>query len=216
MSVEADILKALAAAVRDGREEEVVERCLQALDAGVEPREVVREGLCLGMRSAGELYERHEYFLPELLLASEAMHAGIRALSPSLRRTGITEEGEAVVLGVVEGDVHEIGKNLVAVMLEAEGYRVIDLGFDVPPSTFAEALARSGARILALSTMMTTTLPAMRRTVELARGMRPRPVVVVGGAPLTPSLAEDMGADGYGESAAAAPGLLRSLSLGRA
>ncbi|MGQ9475777.1 MAG: cobalamin B12-binding domain-containing protein [Actinomycetota bacterium] len=214
MSVEEDILEALAAAVRDGRDEEVEEKCLQALRAGVEPTEVVREGLCRGMRNAGELYERNEYFLPELLLASEAMHSGIRTLSPFLRRSETTAEGEAVVLGVVEGDVHEIGKNLVAVMLEAEGYRVIDLGFDVSPSTFTEALERSGARILALSTMMTTTLPVMRLTVELARKMRPRPIVVVGGAPLTPALAKDMGADGYGENAAGAPALLRSLSEG--
>lgn len=205
-------LDALARAVMEGLEEEVVARCRKSLEGGVEPREVLRGGLCRGMRLAGELYERHEYFLPELLLASEAMQAGMHAVAPALRPSESAEgEGATVVLGVVKGDVHEIGKNLVKVMLEAEGFRVVDLGVDVPPERFVEELHKRGAAILALSTMMTTTLPAMRRTVELARETEPCPLVIVGGAPLTPALAADLGADGYGESAASAPSIIRAL-----
>jgi methanogenic corrinoid protein MtbC1 len=116
-----------------------------------------------------------------------------------------------VVLGVVEGDVHEIGKNLVGVMLEAEGYKVIDLGFDVPPHRFIEEVKTKGAKVLALSTMMTTTLPAMRATVRLAQGLDPRPLTVVGGAPLSAAVAADIGADGYEDNATKAPTLIRRL-----
>ncbi len=206
------MLDDLARAVMEGLEGEVVEGCRKALKEGMEPQEVLREGLCRGMHRAGELYEKHEYFLPELLLASEAMQAGMRAVAPALRLYGgAAEGGPVVVLGVVRGDVHEIGKNLVGVMLEAEGFRVVDLGIDVPPERFIEELQGRAARILALSTMMTTTLPAMRRTVELAREVEPRPLVVVGGAPLTSALAADLGADGYEETAARAPALIRAL-----
>lgn len=209
------VLSSIAAAVRDGAEEVAASRCEEALAAGVAAREIIQNGLCRGMREAGDLYDRHEYFLPELLMASEAMHAGMRAVLPSLRESGALDAGETVVLGVVEGDVHEIGKNLVAAMLEAEGYRVIDLGYDVPPQRFLDETRASGAGVLALSTMMTTTLPNMRRTVELARSLEPRPVIVVGGAPLSSDVAADMGADGYGESAAGAPSLIGSL-IGKA
>ncbi len=211
MASKRDLLDAAADGVRLGREEDAVSACEKALGEGLEAREIVREGLCRGMHEAGDLYERHEYFLPELLLASEAMYAGIAAVKPSLRPEPDAEGGEAVVLGVVEGDVHEIGKNLVGVMLEADGHRVIDLGFDVAPRRFLDQVRESGARILALSTMMTTTLPAMRRTVELALAMHPRPVILVGGAPLSPAMASDMGADGYEDNAARVPALIRGL-----
>lgn len=206
-----ELLEVVAAAVRDGLEEEVLSRCEEALAAGIPAREIIQEGLCPGMKEAGELYERHEYFLPELLVAAEAMHAGIRMALPHLGESGALGSSETVVLGVVEGDVHEIGKNLVAAMLEADGHRVIDLGYDVPPRRFLEEVREKGARVLALSTMMTTTLPNMRRTVELARAMADPPLIVVGGAPLSQAVAADMGADGYGENAAGASALLRSL-----
>ncbi|RJP26842.1 MAG: cobalamin-binding protein [Actinobacteria bacterium] len=211
MSAESRIMDDIAAAVTRGMDEEAVSLCAKAIGEGTGAREIIREGLSRGMHEAGELYERHEYFLPELLLASEAMHAGIEAVVPSLQPAQDTGGGETVVLGVVEGDVHEIGKNLVAVMLEAEGYRIVDLGYDVAPERFIDGLRANGARVLALSTMMTTTIPNMRRTVELARELEPRPLIVVGGAPLSGSVATDMGADGYGENSARAPGLIRSL-----
>jgi dimethylamine corrinoid protein len=211
MSSKDETLEAIATAVRRGSEDEAVSLCAKALGDGIGPREIVTAGLCRGMHEAGELYESNEYFLPELLIASDAMHAGIQALVPSLQAAEDTADGGTVVLGVVEGDVHEIGKNLVAVMLEAEGHRVIDLGFDVSPESFLAGLKNNGARVLALSTMMTTTLPNMRRTVELASGLDPKPVIIVGGAPLSAAVAEDMGADGYEDNAAKVPGLIRSL-----
>jgi len=211
MSTEQEALDAIAAAVRQGSEEDTISRCDRALGEGMPAHEIIKDGLCRGMHEAGELYERNEYFLPELLLASEAMHAGIQALTLSLKSGDAITERETVVLGVVEGDVHEIGKNLVAVMLEAEGYKVIDIGYDVPPQRFMENIDSNGARVLALSTMMTTTLPAMRRTVELAQALTPRPLIIVGGAPLSSAVADDMGADGYEDNAARVPGLIQSL-----
>lgn len=211
MEPENEALEAVAAAVRDGREEDTVSLCERALLDGMGAREIIREGLSRGMHEAGELYERHEYFLPELLLASEAMHAGIAVLVPSLQAGDETGERETVVLGVVEGDVHEIGKNLVGVMLEAEGYRVIDLGYDVAPQRFLAEVQENGAQVLALSTMMTTTLPNMRATVELARSLADPPLIIVGGAPLSLAVASDMGADGYEDNAAKVPGLIVSL-----
>lgn len=211
MSNKQEILDDIAAAVRVGSEDDALSLCHKALEDGIEAREIVTAGLCRGMHEAGELYERNEYFLPELLIASEALHAGIQALVPSLQSEEDTGGKDTVVLGVVAGDVHEIGKNLVAVMLEAEGYRVIDLGYDVAPESFLAELKNNGARVLALSTMMTTTLPNMRRTVELAGGLDPKPIIIVGGAPLTTAVAEDMGADGYEDNAAKVAGLIRSL-----
>ena len=211
MSARDELLESIAAAVKEGSEEETVSRCARALGEGIPARDIAREGLCRGMHQAGDLYEAHLYFLPELLLASEAMHAGIQALVPSLQGEDAAAERETVVLGVVEGDVHDIGKNLVGVMLEAEGYKVVDLGCDVSPRRFVDEVGAGGAQVLALSTMMTTTVPAMRRTVELARELEPRPLIIVGGAPLSGGVAADMGADGYGENSARAPGLIRSL-----
>lgn len=211
MNADNGALEAIAAAVKRGADEEAVTLCEKALAAGLDAREVIKEGLSRGMHEAGELYERCEYFLPELLIASDAMHAGIQALVPALQKAGGADSAGTVVLGVVEGDVHEIGKNLVAVMLEADGYRVIDLGYDVAPERFMAELSNGGARILALSTMMTTTLPNMRLTVELARALDPRPLIIVGGAPLSANVAADMGADGYEDNAAKVPGLLKGL-----
>lgn len=205
------MMRSVAEAVKDGSTDRAASLCEEALGTGKPPREIIHEGLSRGMHELGELYDSHQVFLPELLLAAEAMHAGIEVLLPSLKAGEEVAERETVVLGVVEGDVHEIGKNLVGVMLEAEGYRVIDLGYDVTPKRFLDEVRGTGARVLALSTMMTTTLPNMRRAVEMAQEMDPRPVIVVGGAPLSVALADDMGADGYEDNAAKVPGLLAAL-----
>ncbi len=209
MGTDDKTMDSIAAAVVKGLDEEAASLCEQAFSSGLSSRDIIRDGLSRGMHEVGELYERKEYFLPELLLASEAMHAGIAVLTHSLKPEDDTGKREVVVLGVVEGDVHEIGKNLVGVMLEAEGYRVVDLGFDVPPQRFAEEVLGKGARVLAVSTMMTTTLSSMRATVELALELDPRPLIIVGGAPLSSALAADMGADGYETNAARVPDLVR-------
>ncbi len=210
---ERDILKELAGKVVEGDEEGTVTLCKKALESGWSPQRVIREGLNQGMREAGALFDRSEIFLPELLLAVESVKAGIAALFPTSSSDMETSEKTKVVLGVVEGDVHEIGKNLVKAMLEAEGYQVIDLGFDVPPRNFLEAVSSNHAEVLALSTMMTTTLDSMRRTVEMARSLDTVPLIVVGGAPLNQDIAKDLGADGYGENAARAPEVLRRLMI---
>jgi methanogenic corrinoid protein MtbC1 len=205
------LLDALTAAVMEGSEDDAADLCRKALESGVEPGVIVQEGLSRGMQEVGTLFESGELFVPELLIAAAAMEAGISVLFPSTARGADAGGKETVVIGVVEGDVHEIGKNLVKVMLEADGYRLIDLGHNVEPHVFLENLKDSSARVLALSTMMTTTLPNMRRTVELALEMEPRPVIVLGGAPMSAELAVDMGADGFAPDAAKAPGLLRSI-----
>lgn len=211
MAGQNDMLTDIAEAVKEGSEEKVSSLCERALEEGVSPREIITMGLCRGMHEVGELYERHAAFLPEMLLAAEAMHAGITACKPSLQAGDQPPRRETVVIGVVEGDVHEIGKNLVVVMLEAEGYEVIDLGYDVQAHRFLEEVETRGAEVLALSTMMTTTLPNMRATVELARTMDAAPLIIVGGAPLSPAVAEDMGAAGYEDNAAKVPALIERL-----
>jgi len=207
---ERELLEAVAAAVKEGSEDISESLCGRGLEVGLEPLEIIMDGLSKGMHEAGELFASGDFFLPELLISAAAMEAGISVLAPSMKHTA-TGEKETVVIGVVEGDVHEIGKNLVRVMLEADGYRVIDLGYDVEPERFLEQIRSSSATVLALSTMMTTTLPNMRRTVELAHDMEPRPVVILGGAPMSAELATEMGADGFGSNAAEAPELLRCL-----
>ena len=211
MAAQNDLLASIEAAVKEGSEDKAASLCKQALNEGISPQEIMREGLSKGMHEVGKQYERHELFLPEMLLAAEAMHAGIAACKPFLKSEGEPPERETVVIGVVEGDVHEIGKNMVSVMLEAEGYDVVDLGYDVPAQEFMEKVKAAGAEVLALSTMMTTTLPNMRHTVESANALEPRPLVIVGGAPLSDVVAEDMGAAGYEDNAAKVHTLLRNL-----
>ncbi len=207
------LLDAIAEAVKEGSEE-AASLCLKALDAGIAPGIIVQDGLSRGINEVGRLFESGDCYVPELLVAASAMEAGISALAPSITGGGEASEKDTVVIGVVEGDVHEIGKNLVKVMLEADGYRVVDLGFNVAPAAFLDRVRDTSARVLALSTMMTTTLPNMHRTVELALDMEPRPVVLVGGAPVSAELASELGADGFASNAAQAPSLLSAL-LGR-
>ena len=211
MAAQNDLLADIAEAVKEGSEDKSASLCEQALEEGLSPQMILGEGLSKGMHEVGELYKRHEIFLPEMLLAAEAMHSGVAALAPSLKSEGDPPERETVVIGVVEGDVHEIGKNLVGVMLEAEGYEVVDLGYDVAAQEFLDELTTKGAEVLALSTMMTTTLSNMRRTVELANALDPKPLVIVGGAPLSEAVADDMGAAGYEDNAAKVHSLIRRL-----
>jgi methanogenic corrinoid protein MtbC1 len=211
MAREKNLVESIAAAVRDGSEEDAVSLCEQAVGEGISPQDILKEGLSKGMHEVGEQYERHELFLPEMLLSAEAMHAGLSALLPSLKSEDDPQQRETVVIGVVKGDVHEIGKNMVGVMLEVEGYEVVDLGYDVGAQKFLDEVKTTGAKVLALSTMMTTTLPNMRRTVELANALNPKPLVIVGGAPLSEAVTDDMGAAGYEDNAAKVHTLIRKL-----
>lgn len=185
----------------------------EALDAGVDPVVLIQKHMVPAMDEVGRLYEAEEYFVPELLLAARAMKASLELLRPLLAVSGAEPAGR-VVIGTVKGDLHDIGKNLVGSMLEGGGFEVIDLGADVAPDKFIEAIQTRGARIVCLSALLTVTMPSMKKTIEALKeaGVREQVKVLVGGAPVTPQFAEEIGADGYGETANAAVALARRFS----
>ena len=176
-----------------------------ALAAGVDPMKLVQEYMMPAMAEVGRRFECSEYFVPELLLAARAMKAALELVRPLLGAGGMQPVAR-VALGTVQGDLHDIGKNLVAAILEGGGYEVIDLGVNVTPEKFVAAVKERGANIVAMSALLTTTLPAMRITVEALRraGVRELVKVLIGGAPVTQRYADEIGADGYSESAAGA------------
>ncbi|HAA37793.1 MAG TPA: cobalamin-binding protein, partial [Firmicutes bacterium] len=164
-------------------------------------------------RQVGEAFKNDEIFVPEMLMAARAMKAGVEVLTPHLKEAGAEPIGK-LIIGTVAGDLHDIGKNLVAMMIEGAGFEVIDLGVDVPAEKFVEAInANPDAQILALSSLLTTTLPASKATIEavVAAGLRDKVKIMVGGAPVTQEFADEVGADGYAEDAASAAELAKSL-----
>jgi corrinoid protein of di/trimethylamine methyltransferase len=184
-------------------EEKVGELAQQSLDEGFDPVETIFEGLSAGMTVVGELFEKHEYFVPEVLMCADALQVGMDILQPHIPREGMTKKGQ-VVLGTVQGDVHDIGKNIVKLMLDVSGYTVHDLGKDVPLQKFVEAVKETHAEVVAMSALMTTTMMAMKSAVKLIRESDPDVAIMLGGAPLTQDIAAQFGADGYAESAARA------------
>lgn len=182
----------------------------EALAEGIEPMALINESMIPAMDEVGRLFEAEEYFVPELLLSARAMKAAMELLRPLLAATGARPAGK-VVIGTVRGDLHDIGKNLVAVLLEGGGFEVIDLGADVPPQKFIEVIQQSDANIVGLSALLTVTMPMMKTIIDaLAEaGLRDKVKVMVGGAPVTQQFADRIGADGYGESAIAAVTLAR-------
>jgi 5-methyltetrahydrofolate--homocysteine methyltransferase len=206
-------LSALQKAVIEGEVSAAVSAAQGALDAGVLPVELIGQGIGPAMAEVGKLFEEGEYFVPELLMAARATKEIFVILRPLLAQSG--EEPMAhVVLGTVQGDLHDIGKNLVAAMLEGGGFEVTDLGVDVPPEKFVEAVKKKPVQIVGLSALLTTTMPAMKNTIEAFRtaGIRDQVKIMVGGAPVTRSYAESIGADGYSETAAASVELARQLT----
>ena len=184
----------------------------EALGANVAALTILKEALIPGMEEVGNRFSCGEYFVPELLLAARAMSAALEVLRPLLVGSGYEPAG-TVVMGTVQGDLHDIGKKLVSIMLEGSGFEVVDLGADVPPQRFVEAVKESGARLVGLSALLTTTLPAMEATIRALHEARPAGDVhvMVGGAPVTDAFARRIGADGYGADAAAAVALARRL-----
>jgi 5-methyltetrahydrofolate--homocysteine methyltransferase len=182
----------------------------EALAAGVEPLLLLNEQLMPAMDEVGRRFECNEFFVPELLLAARAMKSSLELLRPVLAQRG-TEPIGRVVVGTVKGDLHDIGKNLVASLLEGGGFEVTDLGVNVPPEKFVAAAREKNAQVVALSALLTTTMPAMKTTIDAFRGagIRDQVKIIVGGAPLTQRFADEIGADGYGESAPAAVSLAR-------
>src|ERR1035437_9481259 len=205
-------LQKLYNAVLNGDQKTSVAVTQEALAEGVDPMELVTQYMVPAMDEVGRLFECEEYFVPELLLSGRAMKGSLKLLRPLLAARGDEPAGR-VVIGTVKGDLHDIGKNLVASMLEGGGFEVTDLGTDVPPDRFIDAIQKKNADIICLSALLTVTMPAMKTTIEaLARaGVRDKVKVLIGGAPVTPQYARDIGADGYGENAPAAVALARKL-----
>jgi len=207
-----DILKQIAEALRQGEDESVLTLASQALASGIPPKSVLDDGLIAGMNVVGDQFRRREIFLPDVLLAARAMHAGLDVLKPHLSRNGVPSRGK-VVLGSVRGDLHDIGKNLVAIMLQGAGFQVIDLGHDVSPEAFVDAAMDAGASVIGMSALLTTTMARMKDVVELLRqrGLAGTIRTIVGGAPVSAEFARAIGADDYAFDAADAVERVRGL-----
>jgi corrinoid protein of di/trimethylamine methyltransferase len=213
----AELLKSMREAIVAGDRGAAASLAAEAVRDGLDPAEVVETGYVPGIQRVGELWEQGEYFLPELISSAEAMKSAMAVLEPELRSRRIeTRPGGRIVIGTVEGDIHDIGKNLVASMLQAAGYEVFDLGADVKLERFIEAAEKTGARTICLSALLTTTMSNQKRFIGLLRekGLREKYRVLVGGAPASRKWAVEIGADGYAENAVAAVKLVKSLEPG--
>jgi corrinoid protein of di/trimethylamine methyltransferase len=206
------LLQEIAEKLYDGDDQAVAELVQSALDEGLEAGEVLENGLLAGMDRVSDDFRDDILFVPEVLVAARAMHAGMDVLRPFLSSGDIKLAGK-VMIGTVEGDLHDIGKNLVAMMLEGNGFEVIDLGTDVPPDAIVEAIQKEEPDILGLSALLTTTMASMKRTVETLTeaGVRDKVMVIIGGAPVTHEFANEIGADGYAPDAGSATDLVKDL-----
>jgi 5-methyltetrahydrofolate--homocysteine methyltransferase len=206
-------LSNLRRAVTEGEITASVSTAREALDDGVQPLDLISQAISPAMAEVGRLFEEGEYFVPELLMAARATKEIFKILRPLLAQTGAKPMAH-VVLGTVQGDLHDIGKNLVAAMLEGGGFEVTDLGVDVTPEVFVAAVKKRPVQIVGLSALLTTTMPAMKTTIDAFRaaGIREQFKIIVGGAPITQTYAESIGADGYSETAAASVDLVRRLT----
>ena len=184
----------------------------EALDAGIPAQEILNQGLLPGMNVVGDRFKQNQIYIPEVVLSAKAMHAGVELLRPHLE-AGQIKPSATVVIGTVQGDLHDIGKNLVTMMLKGAGFEVVDLGIDVDPERFAEEVAERKAHILALSALLTTSMPNMKKTLDLLseRGLRQGVITMVGGAPVTQTYADEIGADGYAQNASLAVDRAREL-----
>ncbi len=205
-------LQALGEAVINGDRDEVARIAQEAVDEGVGPGSIVNDGLIVGMDEVGRRFKANEFYVPEVLIAARAMHAGMDIVNPLLAESGIEPRGR-VVIGTAQGDLHDIGKNLVAMMLEGGGYEVIDIGVDVSADQFVEAINEHAPNVVAMSALLTTTMPAMKDTIDAldAAGARGQVKFVIGGAPVTQDYADEIGADGYAPDAASAVDLATDL-----
>lgn len=211
-----DILKDLAESVLNMNEDLAVSTAREAIEAGLDAFDAINNGLVVGMNKAGVLYEEEEYFVPELLICSDALYAALEILNPYLKRGG-EQAKVGCVIGVVEGDTHDIGKNLVKIMLDVAGFEIYDLGRNVPLADFIEKAKEVDAQLICLSTLMTTTMDGMSTLIEMLKeeGIRDRFKVLVGGGPISKAFAERIGADGYAENAAIAVRIAKELCARR-
>lgn len=197
-------LESLAQAIIKGKANDAKALTEQALTEGISAGDILNNGLVAGMNVVGELFKTNQYYVPEVLIAARAMHRSMDILRPALASSGVESKGK-IAIGTVKGDLHDIGKNLVAMMLEGAGFDIMDLGVDVKPEAFVQAV-KDGACIICMSALLTTTMPAMKDTVEAlkAEGVRDTVKTMIGGAPVTQNYCDEIGADGYSPDAASA------------
>jgi corrinoid protein of di/trimethylamine methyltransferase len=200
MATKEEIHKKLYEGVVEYEEDTVKEAAQEALDAGLDPLEAIMDGLASGMEEVGRLYESNEYFVPEVLMCADALYAGLDILRPHVPKDsgGVNAQ---VVIGSIQGDVHDIGKNLVKMMFDVAGWGVHDLGRDVPLENFVEKQLDTNSEVVAMSAMMTTTMLGMKKVIQMIKEKNPECLIMLGGAPVTKDVADLFGADGYAESA---------------
>jgi len=198
-------------AVLKGDVDTVQQQTQAAIEAGMDPDKILNQGLIASMKEVGHLYETREFFVPEMLIAARAMQSGLNLLRPFLLESGVQPAGK-IIIGTVQGDLHDIGKNLVSMMMEGAGFEVDDLGTDVSPDTFVESV-KAGADILALSSLLTTTMPSMESTIKAMEdaGIRDQVKIIIGGAPVTQEYADLIGADGFAADASRAASVAKDL-----
>ena len=208
-----EILKQIAQCLEAGDDAGVPPLVRQALDEGIVPKTILDEGLIAGMNTVGEKFRVHEIFLPDVLLAAKAMYSGMDVLKPLLLSAGVSSRGR-VVIGSVQGDLHDIGKNLVGIMLKGAGFEVIDLGNDVAAEKFVAAARSHDACVIGMSALLTTTMPVMKEVVDLLKkeNLSARIKTVIGGAPVSQNYAGEIGADAYGYDCAQAVALVKKLA----
>jgi 5-methyltetrahydrofolate--homocysteine methyltransferase len=206
------IVQEIYEGVINGQNPVVQQKVREALEAGVDPALILNQGMIAAMAEVGRRFEEGEYYVPEMLIAARAMQGGLAILKPHLQSSDIKSAGK-VVIGTVKGDLHDIGKNLVAMMLEGAGFEIVDLGTDVSPQKFVDAARSSNADIIAMSALLTTTMTNMKTTVAAVEeaGLRGKVKIMIGGAPVTDSYAKQIGADGYGVDASRAVSVAKTL-----
>jgi len=206
------IIQEIYTNVMEGEADVVKEKVQNAIEAGIPVSVILNEGMIAAMAEVGRLFEEGEYFVPEMLIAARAMQSGLVLLKPALNAAAVKSPGK-VVIGTVKGDLHDIGKDLVAMMLEGAGFEVIDLGTDVAPEEFVESVREQGAQIVAMSALLTTTMPAIEATIDALNtaGLRGQVKIMIGGAPITQDYATLVGADGFSPDASRAVTTAKAL-----
>lgn len=203
-------LKALADAVIKGDQSAAVQITKAALEDGTPPKSILNEGLIAGMDVVGASFKKNEIYIPEVLIAARAMKMAMEILEPELVKAGVKPIGKFLI-GTVQGDLHDIGKNLVAMMLKGAGFEVIDLGVDVGPDKFVEQVKTQGVHVVGMSALLTTTMPGMEKTIRALKEAGVSAKIMIGGAPVTQGYADKIGADGYAADAASAVDMVKSL-----
>lgn len=206
------VLQDIFSAIVDGKAPIAQAKVKEALESGQQPGVILSDAMIAAMREVGRRFEKGTYYVPEMLISARAMKQGLAILTPYLQQAQVQSAGK-VVAGTVRGDLHDIGKNLVCVMLQGTGFEVVDLGINVPPEKFVDAVHQDGAKIVAMSALLTTTMPAMRDTIAAFEqaGLRDQVKIIVGGAPITAEYAREIGADGFAPDASRAVALAQSL-----